>query len=270
MHSTKSYHFFRWAGGKNWLIKYLDELLPNDFENYHEPFLGGGSMFLAINPQKMFYLTDINGELINAYIKIRDDLEKLWSIIIKFKNNKDDYYKIRKSYSKGNELEKAAMFIYLNRTSFNGIYRVNLKGEYNVPYGFKNYKILFNYDKIVNLSNKLKNAIIYHCDFEETLKNVKKGDLVYLDPPYTVSSNKDSFIKYNEKLFDWKNQERLAAYIEMLNNRNVKFILSNAFHEKVVDLYGRFGNIHIFNRSSVVGGKKAKRGSFKEIIIKNY
>jgi DNA adenine methylase len=129
MYLTKSYHFFRWAGGKNWLVKYLDELLPDNFENYHEPFFGGGSMFLAINPKNKNYLSDINTELINAYIKIRDDVDKLWSIIVKLKNNKDDYYRIRKSYSKQNDLEKAAMFIYLNRTSFNGIYRVNLKGK---------------------------------------------------------------------------------------------------------------------------------------------
>ena len=270
MHSTKPYHFFRWAGGKNWLIKYLDQLLPDHFENYHEPFLGGGSIFLSISPKKKSFLTDINTELINAYIKLRNDLDKVWSIIIKFKNNKDDYYRIRNNYNKVNKLEKAAMFIYLNRTSFNGIYRVNLKGKYNVPYGYKNYKILFDYDKMVKLSNKLQNSYLYDCDFELTLNNIKKGDLVFLDPPYTISKNKDSFIKYNEKLFDWKNQERLAAYINKLNERKVKFILSNAYHENILDLFGSFGNIQIYNRSSVVGGKKAKRGTYKEVIIKNY
>jgi DNA adenine methylase len=271
INNLKSHHFFRWAGGKQWLVKHLEKLLPADgFNNYHEPFLGGASIFFAINPKKKSYLTDLNAELINAYINLRDDLENVWSIIIKFKNSKDHYNTIRNSYNKGNGLEKAAMFIYLNRTSFNGIYRVNLKGEYNVPYGFKNYKKLFDYDKMFNLSNRLKNSFLYNCDFESTLENIKKGDLVYLDPPYTVSTNKDSFIKYNEKLFDWQNQERLASYIKRLIRKNAKFILSNAYHEDVLDLFGSFGNIHDFNRSSTVGGKKAKRGTFKEVIIKNF
>jgi DNA adenine methylase len=123
---------------------------------------------------------------------------------------------------------------------------------------------------MVNLSNKLKNSYLYDCDFELTLNNIKKGDLVFLDPPYTISKNKDSFIKYNEKLFDWKDQERLAAYINKLNERKVKFILSNAYHEDILNLFGSFGNIQIYNRSSVIGGKKAKRGKYKEVIIKNY
>ena len=270
MYLTKSYHFFRWAGSKIWLVKYLDELLPDNFENYHEPFFGGGSMFLAINPKNKNYLSDINTELINAYIKIRDDVDKLWSIIVKLKNNKDDYYRIRKSYSKQNDLEKAAMFIYLNRTSFNGIYRVNLKGKYNVPYGFKKYKTLFDHDKFTELSRKLRNTKLESYDFEQSLKNIKKGDLVYLDPPYTVSASKDTFIKYNEKLFDWESQERLASFLAKLNKRNVKFILSNSYHEKVLDLFSNFGNVKIYTRNSLVGGKKAKRGIYKEIVIKNY
>ena len=120
------------------------------------------------------------------------------------------------------------------------------------------------------MSRKLKDATLDSYDFEKSLKNIKKDDLVYLDPPYTVSASNSSFIKYNEKLFDWESQERLANFLEKLNKRNVKFIFSNSYHEKVLDLFSRFGNVKIYERHSVIGGKKAKRGIYKEIVIKNY
>jgi DNA adenine methylase len=133
----KTIPFLQWAGGKNWLIKHLETILPNpQFNNYHEPFLGGASLFLSINPDHQSFLSDLNSELIETYITLRDFPEELIQELQTYKNTESFYYKVRSDLP-NSQIEKAARFIYLNQTSFNGIFRVNLKGEYNVPYGFR-------------------------------------------------------------------------------------------------------------------------------------
>lgn len=260
--------FLRWAGGKNWLIKDLINYIPSSINDYHEPFLGGGSVFFHLQPRNHSYLSDRNEELINAFVQVRDNVEEVISILKFYSNTKADYYKIR-SRVYPDKISRAAQFIYLNRTSFNGIYRVNLKGIYNVPYGFKNYKNLFEYDLIRNASLALKSTILKACDFEENANMIKKGDFVFIDPPYTISHIKNGFIKYNEKLFSWKDQERLSNFIKTIKSNGAFYFLTNAKHKSVKELYGDIDLPFAINRYSVVGGKNAKRGLIQEYIFTN-
>ena len=206
--------------------------------------------------------------MINAFVQVRDNVEEVISILKTYSNTKADYYQIRsKVYP--NTISRAAQFIYLNRTSFNGIYRVNLKGIYNVPYGFKNYKNLFEYDLIRNASLSLKSTILKACDFEENVNMIKEGDFVFIDPPYTMSHIKNGFIKYNEKLFSWKDQERLSNFIKTIKSNGAFYFLTNAKHKSVKKLYSDIDLPITINRYSVVGGKNAKRGPIQEYIFTN-
>lgn len=264
--------FLRWAGGKSWLIKYLDRILPSEFNNYHEPFLGGGSVFIYLKSKKKIkkfaYLSDENESLINAYSVLKNNLGPLIKILKNYKNEKEFYYSIREQKFTDN-IQKAAKFIFLNRTSFNGIYRVNLKGEYNVPYGFKKYKNLFDFENLKKLNESLSDTFLSSGDFEETIDNVKNGDLVFLDPPYTVAHENNGFLKYNQKIFSWSDQKRLKKYIEKIKDRKAFFILTNAHHRSIDDLYHSTSKKFVINRHSVVGGKGAQRKEIKEYLFTN-
>lgn len=259
--------FLRWAGGKRWLLKYINDFLPNeDFNQYHEPFIGGGSIFFHMQPQTSF-ISDLNHELIDTYNAIKDDVESVIKHLKAFKNTKEDYYKIR-SQKFRSSAKKAARFIYLNQTSFNGIYRVNLKGEYNVPYGDrKNYNI--DYENLRHVHIALQNTQIACADYYQALKNVKKNDLVFLDPPYTVTHNDNGFIKYNKKLFCLEQQYQLAEMIQEIKQLGAYYILTNAAHPKVMEIFDNGDRIVELERASLIGGKNAKRGKYAEIIITN-
>lgn len=258
--------FLRWAGGKNWLIKYLPQLITRNFEAYHEPFVGGGSVYFYLNPQQA-YLSDVNEDLVNTYIGVRDEVENVISLINQWPVEEKQYYEIR-SMKPRNIVEQSARFIYLNRTSFNGIYRVNQKGEYNVPWGKKeSYK--FDFGRIRNASNVLQGAAIYCRSFEETLGNVGVNDLVFLDPPYTVSHNNNGFIKYNQKLFSLEDQYALRDYIEAVAQKGAYFILTNAAHEIVKDIFKEIGCMIEVSRYCSLGGQNAKRANINEYIFTN-
>ena len=268
MGELKDKSIFRWAGGKNWLLRDLHKYLPPSFNNYHEPFFGGGSVFFYLKPKGKSYLSDKNDDLINAYCVIRDNVEEAITFLKQFKNTKEEYYKIRDKKFQGS-VEKAAKFIYLNRFGFNGIYRVNLNGRYNVPYGFKKYKQLFDYDKFRRVSILLKDSFLSSEDFEVSLTRIEAGDLVFLDPPYIASNVKNGFIKYNEKLFTWDDQRSLAGYIMKLIRKKAFFILTNAKHEAVKGLFGNICSPISIRRANVIGGKNAKRGIVEEYIFTN-
>ncbi|MBN1274267.1 MAG: Dam family site-specific DNA-(adenine-N6)-methyltransferase [Candidatus Aminicenantes bacterium] len=260
--------FLRWAGGKNWLVKHISNLVPDDFNDYHEPFLGGGAIFFNMPIKKKVYLSDSIPDLINAYIQVRDNLEMILLCLSNFRNTKKDYYEIR-SRKYNDPTMQAAQFIYMNRTCFNGIYRVNYKGDFNVPYGFKKYKILFDHNQFRKASNLLKNTEIFTSDFEGTLKNIREKDFVFLDPPYNITTVKNGFIKYNEKLFSRDDQIRLASYLKKINKRGAYYLLTNANHPFVRELFKNEGKIFSIERSSVIGGKKALRGQISELIFSN-
>lgn len=264
---VKTKPFLRWAGGKRWILKELNELITiNDYPNYHEPFLGGGSVFFHLKPNNS-YLSDANAELINSYIQVRDYVENVIDILKEFKNTEDFYYKIRKEKF-NNEIIKAAKFIYLNQTSFNGIYRVNRKGEYNVPYGNRlNHK--YDFENLRLASNSLRESIISHQDFDLTIENIRLGDLVFLDPPYTVAHNKNGFIQYNQKIFSLDDQIRLKNYIFAIKEIGAYYIMTNAAHDAVIEIFANGDRMFELQRASLVGGKNAKRDKYSELILTN-
>lgn len=259
--------FLRWAGGKNWLIKYLPELIGNlDYNDYHEPFVGGGSVFFALNPERAF-LSDSNEELIIAYRALRDNPDAVISQIEKWNVSEKQYYEIR-ALESDSDIVRSARFIYLNRTSFNGIWRVNKDGKYNVPYGHNDdYK--FNYERIRSAALALENASITCRDYTESMKMVKKGDLVFIDPPYTVSHNNNGFIEYNKKLFDLDDQHALRLNIDEISKRGAYFILTNAAHETVKKIFDGVGTVHELHRHCGLGGRSAKRQTIGECIFTN-
>jgi len=260
--------FLRWAGGKNWLIKHLTRSLPAlSFKHYHEPFLGGASLFLFLKPQNSSYLSDLNPDLIETYTAVRDNVERVISEMRKYKNNEKFYYSIRELKSKS-KIKNAAKFIYLNQTSFNGIYRVNLNGIYNVPYGFRSKEFLDS-NNLRLVSQALQGVTLDVNDFASAIKRVKKGDLVFLDPPYTVSHNHNGFIKYNQKLFSLEDQYRLAECIESIKNKKAYYILTNAAHQKISKIFGVLDKKVELNRASLIGGVNAKRGKISEYLFTN-
>lgn len=264
---TSAKPFLKWAGGKNWFVKYLPTILNNlEYKTYHEPFLGGGSVFFFLCPDHA-KLSDVNEELINTYIQIRNRVEDVIARIESWDISEESYYKIR-SMKSSDRVIQAARFIFLNRTSFNGIYRVNRKGEYNVPYG-KRDSYQFDFARIRAAGKALANADIQSCSFEETLSNIQANDLVFLDPPYTVSHNHNGFIEYNKKLFSLDDQHSLKKYIEGLNEIGAYFLLTNAAHETIDEIFGDCRTKLCMNRFVPLGGKKAKRTSVDEFVFTN-
>jgi DNA adenine methylase len=270
---TKVIPFLRWAGGKTWFLKTIQDFLPQKINDYYEPFLGGGSIFLflmqtgKINGKS--YLSDSNKELIDCYIQIRDHVEGVIEFLQSYQNNETFYYYMRNLVPKS-DLEKAAQFIYLNRTSFNGLYRVNLNGVYNVPYGFKSYKILFDFDNLRKVSTLLTGTEIINKDFQKSLLKINSNDFIFLDPPYTVAHCNNGFIKYNQRIFKWSDQERLALCIRSIVEKGANYVLTNAAHPCIEELFGKYGVREDVSRYSVIGGKKASRGLKNEYVFYNY
>lgn len=260
--------FLRWAGGKNWLVKSLPALIDGlKFNSYHEPFLGGGSVFFALAPESA-YLSDANADLINAYIAVRDNPQGVIDYLRRQQVSEDSYYRVRASRPRASHC-RAGRFIYLNRTSFNGIYRVNRNGEYNVPYGHRD-EYRFDFERIRKASNALKDTTLRSVDFFKTLDDIQEKDLVFLDPPYTVSHNNNGFIEYNKKLFSVDDQRRLKKYIDDINDRGAYYILTNAAHEKIAEIFNSDANALIpMQRQSTLGGLNARRGETQEYIFTN-
>tara|TARA_R110002051_G_scaffold50069_1_gene97231 strand:- start:4815 stop:5657 length:843 start_codon:yes stop_codon:yes gene_type:complete len=261
--------FLRWTGSKNWLVKNdLINYLPTNFNNYHECFLGGGAVFFSLNTEKKVFLYDINKDLIEVYTEIRDNVELIIKTLKKLKNSEEEYYRIRKARALKPHT-RAAKFIYLNKCSFNGIYRVNSSGGYNVPYGKRKNVDIVCEDNLRKVSHLLQNVTIKAVDFKETLKEVKKGDLVFLDPPYTVAHENNGFIEYNQKLFSWNDQEKLKEFTQAIDDKGAYFILTNASHKSILELYKNTGKIFKKSRYSKVGGRNKTRGMYNELIICN-
>jgi DNA adenine methylase len=257
----------RWAGGKRWLLKHLETMIDiNKYNTYHEPFIGGGSVFFKFLPKNSF-ISDSNEWLIETYNSIKENPNEVIKYLEKFKKDKENYYKIRKiNYS--NQFKRSAQFIYLNQMSFNGIFRVNLSGKYNVPYGNREH-YNFDYENIISVSSALQNTQISHSEFSKTIDNVKKGDLVFLDPPYTITHNLNGFVQYNQKIFSLEDQYKLAEMIQEIKRKEAFYILTNAAHKKVKEIFDDTDTLLEISRASVIGGKGAKRGKYSEYLFTN-
>jgi DNA adenine methylase len=260
--------FLRWAGGKRWLARRVNTLFPNlSFERYHEPFLGSGAMFFQIASGQQAFLSDQNPDLVSAYEQLKKTPTEIIELLKTYKNTEVFYYKVRAKVASC-PIEAAAHFLYLNQTSFNGIYRVNLKGQYNVPFGHRS-KNFVQEDVLLAASMALKNTSIVCQDFDDAIAKVRGGDLVFLDPPYTVSHNKNGFIKYNEKLFSLEDQYRLAIAIERVKAIGAYYILTNAAHEKVAEIFSEAGEAKEVSRANLIGGRNAARGAISEFVFTN-
>lgn len=259
--------FLRWAGGKKWLLKRLESMINIDeYNTYHEPFIGGGSVFFKFSPKTSF-ISDSNEWLVETYNSIKENPNEIIKYLKEFSKEKEEYYKIRgQIYS--NQFKRSAQFIYLNQMSFNGIFRVNLSGKYNVPYGNRSH-YNFDYENIISVSSALHNTQITHSDFSNTIENVAEGDLVFLDPPYTITHNLNGFVQYNQKIFSLEDQYKLAEMIQEIKNRNAFYILTNAAHKKVKEIFDDTDTLLEISRASVIGGKGAKRGKYSEYLFTN-
>lgn len=232
----------KWVGGKRQLLQDISNHIPDKFFTYYEPFLGGGAVLFHLQPNRAV-VNDINEELINIYTVIRDNLEELIEDLKRHKNEADYFYEIReldrdkKTYSQLSNIEKASRIIYLNKTCYNGLFRVNQQGEYNAPFGrYKNPNIVneTTLRAVSNYFNRVK--ITFKCgDFEEAVKGIRKGSFVYFDPPYDPVSDSANFTGYNKGGFDREEQTRLKELCDKLDTKGVKFLLSNSATEFILD-----------------------------------
>jgi len=267
----------KWPGGKRQLLQEIKKYIPQNINTYYEPFIGGGAVFydLMFNNACM---NDVNWELINVYRQIKNHSNELILLLEEHKknHNKEYYYQIRKldrneQYKDLSKIEKAARFIYLNKTCYNGLYRVNSKGQFNVPMGkYKNPKIC-DKELILEMSQYLKeNHIqIKNMDFEKFLKNVQKDDFVYLDPPYDPVSKTANFTSYIKDGFDKNEQLRLKKVCDELNKKEVKFLLSNSDTDFINDLYKDYRILKVKARRNI-NSKGNSRGEIFEVLIMNY
>ena len=261
--------FLKWAGGKRWLVRQHAHLLPSFTGKYIEPFLGSGAVFFHLEPE-VALLSDKNEELIATYRVVRDTpyaLDRRLSELQELHSAKF-YYKMR-SDTPSTKIGRAARFIYLNRTCWNGLYRVNMKGQFNVPVGTKT-AVEFPENALAGLSKSLKRVELVESDFETSIDRAEKGDFIFVDPPYTVSHNNNGFIKYNDVLFSWKDQIRLAKAVQRASDRGAFVFVSNANHDKLIKLYADFAFHYTLGRASILSGKTEGRRSTEEAAFLNY
>lgn len=268
--NTKQQHitpFLKWAGGKRWLVTEQKLLFPSTYNRYIEPFLGSAAVFFYLSPKRAL-LSDTNRELISTYIAIRDDWGNVLRELRKHqKNHCKNYYYLIRGRSYRTPAAQAAQFIYLNRTCWNGLYRVNLDGQFNVPIGTKD-QVLLASDNFESVARCLHSAKIIHSDFEPIINQARRDDFIFVDPPYTVKHNFNNFIKYNEKLFSWDDQVRLKECLVKAKSRGAKILVTNAFHKSVKDLYKDLGMLIPVKRHSVIAADSTRRKICEELVIR--
>ena len=265
--------FLKWAGGKARLIQQYIPYFPTYFKTYYEPFVGGGSVFFYLHERQAAkaFLTDINAELITTYRCVRDDVEKLIDLLKEhqLQHSKDYYYRIRTTIE-SSELKKAARLIYLNKTCFNGLYRENSKGEFNVPMGRYKKPNICDLSNLRLASVALQSAEIEIRSFEKVLNNASNSeDFVYFDPPYYPVSTTSNFTSYSRYAFNENEQYRLRDVFVELAQRGVKVMLSNSDTSFIRNLYKDF-HIHTILAGRAINSNAKKRGKINELLVTSY
>lgn len=267
--------FLKWVGGKRQLLNDIEPLIPRKISTYYEPFIGGGAVLFNQQPKKAV-INDYNSELVNVYEVVRDNVEELIKDLAKHQNETEYFYSIRaqdrqEGFEQLSALERASRVIYLNKTCFNGLYRVNSSGEFNTPFGrYKNPNII-NETVLRAVSRYLNDNDIQLLsgDFEEALKGARKGAFVYLDPPYDPVSKSSNFTGYVEGGFGSEQQERIRDVCIKLNQKGIRFLLSNSATPFTKDLYKDFEIIEV-DAKRHINSVASKRGSVTEILVRNY
>lgn len=274
----KAKPFVKWAGGKRQILSELKRYMPESYDCYYEPFVGGGALFFELSPRKAV-INDYNSELINVYRVICDEekYEKMCKLLNSYEihNSEEFYYEIRnkdrnlKQFQKMSDFSRAARTIYLNKACFNGLYRVNSKNEFNVPYNGNKKVNTYDGENLLkaHIYFSLSDITLLNIDFEEAVKDAKKGDFVYFDPPY--DSETSSFTSYTDSGFGKVEQERLARVYKELADRGVYVMLSNRNTTLIRELYKDY-NIHVISAKRSINSNGGKRGKVEEVIITNY
>lgn len=266
----------KWVGGKRQLLAALTGLLPESFNAYCEPFLGGGAMLFHLQPEKV-YVNDINNDLIRVYEVVRDSVEELIFELKKYQNTSEFYYFIRgldrnqAEYALLSNVEKAARVIYLNKTCYNGLYRVNSAGEFNSPFGnYKNPNIV-NEEMLRNVSKYFNNVDIRFTagHYASALDLLQRDDFVYLDPPYDPVSSTANFTGYSSGGFSRDDQIKLRGHCDDLDRRGIKFMLSNSATEFILNEYANY-NIQFVQARRAINSVASARGVVPEVVVRNY
>jgi DNA adenine methylase len=261
--------FLKWAGGKKQLLKQYSPYFPETWRTYFEPFLGGGAVFFHLQPSAAV-LSDITEELTNAYTVVRDRVEELIAALGVHRNERHYYYSVRAWRPETlTPVERAARLIFLNRTCFNGLYRVNSKGQFNVPFGRYSNPTICDQTGLRAASLALRGVEICAADFEEALDRAETGDFAYLDPPYNPLSTTSSFTAYAQGGFSENAQRRLASVYKRMDSRGVMLMLSNSASELVRGLYSGFRVVEVTARRAI-NSKAEGRGRIPELLILNY
>jgi DNA adenine methylase len=265
--------FLKWAGGKSQLISHILKRVPKSFSNYFEPFLGGGAVFFALQPEASF-LADTNRDLISAYEVIRDDVELLIRDLERHRYEKKYFYQMREldrseGFRELSAVQKVSRLIFLNKTCYNGLYRVNSKGQFNVPFGrYKNPTIL-DAQNLRACSLALQSSGLFTEDFRSVVAKASKDDFVYFDPPYAPLNDTSDFTAYTKEGFGFEEHIALRDLCRDLDGRGVKFLLSNSSNPAIADLFQEF-HVERVDATRAINSKAGKRGKIKELLIRNY
>lgn len=266
----------KWVGGKRQLLPAIEKYIPSHFSTYYEPFIGGGAVLFHLQPKKAV-VNDINNELINLYQVIKDNVDELIEDLKEHKNEADYFYKIREldrdadKYKRLNPVERASRIHYLNKTCYNGLFRVNSQGQFNTPFGRYKSPNIVNEVTLRAVSKYFNKAnITFKCgDFEEAVKGARKGSFIYFDPPYDPVSDTSSFTGYDKGGFDREEQIRLKKLCDRFDKRGIKFLLSNSETDFILDLYKDY-KIEIVHAKRSINSKGHKRGEVNEVLVMNY
>lgn len=269
----------KWAGGKRQLLPSLNNRLPPDWNDFYEPFFGGGAFFISLHNQGRIsraVIADLNNELVNFYQVVKTSPEKLIDVLSEnsFENSANAYTQLKEEFNTTvpdtkNTVRRAALFVFLNKHGYNGLWRVNSKGKFNVPFGRYAKRSLPSASSIRLFSAMLRQVTILHTDFEKAVKTARKGDFIYFDPPYYPLSKTARFTAYNCTGFSLDDQVRLAGLFTLLSKKGVKVMLSNSKVQEIEDLYEGY-TIETVAATRCINCNGSKRSGTSEIIVTNY